>query len=170
MPVFSRIVSVILRIGEIAFAAVVAGIIGSYLHAYNNSVENEWPRARWIYTEVVAGLSILLGLIWVIPFSGGFISWPLDLILSLAWFASFGLLVDSLYDINCRGGAFDWGGLLDGGLCDRWKASSAFAFLSAIFWLVSTIVGIWFSWRTRHRAVAGDGVYPRRRWYRTSHV
>ena len=54
---------------------VVAGIIGNYLHQFNNNFSG-WPQARWIYTEVIAGLSILLGLIWLIPFSSGFFSWP----------------------------------------------------------------------------------------------
>ena len=37
MPVFSRVVSFLLRIGEIAFGAVVAGIIGSYLHDFDSA-------------------------------------------------------------------------------------------------------------------------------------
>lgn len=53
---------------------VVAGVIGYYLHQFSDI--DAWPQARWIYTEVVAGLSILLGLIWLIPFSSGFFSWP----------------------------------------------------------------------------------------------
>ena len=96
MPVFSRLLSIILRIGEVGCGAVcnsqrlsthiykpltplvskvVAGIIGNYLHEYDNSSIG-WPQARWIYTVVIAGLSILLGLIWLIPFSSGFFSWP----------------------------------------------------------------------------------------------
>lgn len=55
---------------------VVAGIIGYYLHQFSDADVDAWPQARWIYTEVVAGLSILLGLIWLIPFSFGFFSWP----------------------------------------------------------------------------------------------
>ena len=74
MPVISRLVSIVLRVAEIAFAAVVAGIIGHYLAELDNI--DAWPQARWIYTEVIAGLSILLGLIWLIPFSSGFFSWP----------------------------------------------------------------------------------------------
>ncbi|KAK2748902.1 hypothetical protein FQN57_007185 [Myotisia sp. PD_48] len=123
MPVFSRLISVIFRIGEIGFAAVVAGLI-------------------------------------------------VDLIISLAWFASFGLQVNSLKKLSC-GGVFEWNGFIRGGSCGRWKAAEAFSFLSAIFWLVSTAVGIWFTFRTRNRRpVAGDAVHthahahPRRRWYR----
>ncbi|PGG95747.1 hypothetical protein AJ80_09918, partial [Polytolypa hystricis UAMH7299] len=156
MPVFTRILSIALRVGEVAFGAVVAGIVGSYLHKFNSA--NEWPQARWIYTEVIAGISILLGLIWLIPFSGSFTTWPIDIILSLAWFAAFGLLVNSLNNLQC-GRAFDWNNFLDDNICSRWKAANAFSFLSAIFWLVSAILGLWFVYRTRNRrAVAGDGV------------
>ncbi|EAS31288.1 uncharacterized protein CIMG_06767 [Coccidioides immitis RS] len=166
MPFLSRVVSVFLRIGEIGFGAVVAGIIGSYLHDFDGT--DVWPQARWIYTEVVAGVSILLALLWLLPFSGSFFMWPTDLVLSFAWFAAFGLLVNALNDLDC-GGVFEWGNITGGTTCSRWKASEAFSFLSAIFWLVSTVVGIWFTFRVhgRHaRPVAGDAVYGRRhrRW------
>jgi hypothetical protein len=53
---------------------VVAGIIGWFLHRFGDL--DIWPEARWIYTEVVAGISILFGIIWLIPFSSGFFTWP----------------------------------------------------------------------------------------------
>lgn len=64
-----------------------------------------------------------------------------DLLISVAWFASFGVFVNAIKGLSC-GGAFDWdfGGFFDHDFCARWKAGTAFAFLSAIFWLVSTIV------------------------------
>ncbi|KAK2754409.1 hypothetical protein FQN54_007053 [Arachnomyces sp. PD_36] len=167
MPVVSRQVSIILRTAEVAFGAIVAGVIGSYLHDFDKA--NAWPQGRWIYTEVVAGLSILLGLLWLIPFSGGFISWPLDIIISLAWFASFGLLVDALDGMPC-GGIFQWSNIRGDGDCSRWKASEAFSFLSAVLWLASGLVGIWFVHRSRKHGVAGDGVARRRPWYRHHHV
>jgi hypothetical protein len=118
---------------------------------------DSWPQARWIYTEVIAGLSILLGLIWLIPFSSGFFSWPstclshgtykfsciltqalVDILISFAWFAAFGILVDAIHHSSC-GSIWSWrfGGE---GFCGRWKAAEAFSFLSAIVWLVSALV------------------------------
>ncbi|RMJ27371.1 integral membrane protein [Aspergillus sp. HF37] len=94
MLLFSRIVSIALRVGQVISAVIVAGIVGHDLDQYYQI--RGWPQARWIYTEVIAGLSILFGLIWSIPFAAGFFAWPLDFILSLAWFASFGVLVDFL--------------------------------------------------------------------------
>ena len=135
---------------------VVAGIIGSYLHSYDST--NTWPGARFIYTEVIAGLSILLALLWLLPFAGGFIHWPADLFISVAWFAAFGLLVNYLHGSECNSATFDWSGITNGGVCNRWKASEAFSFLSAIFWLASAVVGLWFTHKvTKDRAVAHGG-------------
>jgi Membrane-associating domain len=92
MPVISRVVSILLRIGELAFAAVVAGIVGSYLHAYDQA--HAWPQARFIYTEVVAGISMILALFWLLPFTATVINWPGDLIMFILWIVAFGLLVN----------------------------------------------------------------------------
>lgn len=62
-----------------------------------------------------------------------------DVILSLAWFAAFGILVDAIHKLDC-GSIWHWGGFLSGDTCGRWKAAEAFAFLSAFVWLVSGIV------------------------------
>lgn len=62
-----------------------------------------------------------------------------DIILSLAWFAAFGILVDAIHRLDC-GSIWHWSGFLSGDTCGRWKAAEAFAFLSAFVWLVSGIV------------------------------
>lgn len=95
---------------------------------------------------------MLLGLIWLIPFSGGFITWGIDIFLSIAWFAAFGAMVNFTHGA-CNARAFDWSGITVGGTCNRWRAAQAFAFLSAIFWLVSAAVGIWFTHRERRKAI-----------------
>ncbi len=92
------LLSIILRLAEMAFAAIVAGINGHYLHTLHNA--DSKPLWRFIYTEVVAGISILLAIVWLIPFSGSFIHWPADFIISVTWFVAFGVLVDWLDD-NC---------------------------------------------------------------------
>ena len=133
----------------------VAGIIGSYLHSYDAT--NSWPGARFIYTEVIAGLSILLALLWLLPFAGGFIHWPADLLISVAWFAVFGLLVNYLHGSDCNSGVFDWTNVTTRDVCGRWKASEAFSFLSALFWLASAVVGLWFIHRVeKKQAVAAN--------------
>jgi len=162
--VLERIISFCLRIGELAFAAVVAGISGEYLHAVHNTPN--WSKKRFIYTEVVAAFSILLSIWWLIPFSGGFIHWPIDVIISVAWFASFALLAKFIGPMHC-GSLWAWGNLTNKSYCEKWKADVAFAFLSAIFWLLSALVGIWFTHRHTGRAHADDTLKGRRRpWYR----
>ena len=107
---------------------------------------------------MIAGVSILVSLLWLLPFAAGFYSWPLDLVLSAAWFAAFGLLVDQLSGQNC-GRTFNWSGITRGGFCNRWKAAQAFSFLSGIYWLASAILGIWFMSRARRdRAVVTENV------------
>lgn len=86
--------SMILRLAELAFAAIVAGINGHYLHQVEGT--STWDQARFIYTEVVAGISIIAAIIWLFPFAGSFIHWPIDLLISVCWWVSFGLLVDYL--------------------------------------------------------------------------
>lgn len=86
-----RIVSLILRGAELVFAAIVAGVNGQYLHDSRGRGGNQW---RFIYTEVVAALGIFFALIWLIPFSSTFTHWPIDLILSILFWISFGVLVN----------------------------------------------------------------------------
>ncbi|OTB00667.1 hypothetical protein M426DRAFT_26369 [Hypoxylon sp. CI-4A] len=157
--ILTDLFAMILRLAELAFAAIVAGINGEYLHAVRNT--DSWDQGRFIYTEVVAGVAIFLSLIWLFPFSGSFVHWPVDILISICWFAAFGLLVNAL-DGGC-GYVFDWGNVSfrRDDQCGKWKAVIAFAFLSAICWLVSAVIGlIWV--RDHERRTY------RRRWYRSS--
>lgn len=86
-----RIVSMVLRAAELVFAGIVAGVTGDYLR---RSHADSWANGRFIYTEVVAGLSMLFALLWLIPFSSTFIHWPMDIFFSILWWVVFGLLVD----------------------------------------------------------------------------
>lgn len=160
-----RIFSFFFRLAELAFAAIVAGITGQYLH--QNRGASSWSLSRQIFTEVVAGLSILLALLWLLPFSRSFIHWPIDLLLAICWFVAFGLLVNLIG--NSCGYIFNWSNVNPGGdQCGQSKANIAFCFLSAICWLVSALIGLFWV-RRRTAAAAGDHAVARRRWYR-SHV
>ncbi|KAJ9154692.1 hypothetical protein NKR19_g4474 [Coniochaeta hoffmannii] len=163
--ILADLLSMILRLAELVFAAIVLGITSHYLHLSKGV--SAWHLGRFIYTDVVAALSVILAIIWLFPFSGSFIHWPADLIISIAWFVSFGLLVRWLNG-SC-GYVFNWSGAgFDGG-CSEWKADLAFTFLSAICWLVSALLGLyWVHKHTRTaRTAPADGTYHRRRWYRS---
>ncbi|KAK0638908.1 membrane-associating domain-containing protein [Cercophora newfieldiana] len=165
--ILADILSIILRLAELAFAAIVAGLTGVYLAA--NKGASSWSLGRFIYTEIVAGLSIIFAIVWLFPFSGSFIHWPTDFIISVMWFVAFGLMVDWLN--GACGNVFNWDGITinDNNTCSQWKANVAFAFLSAIVWLVSAILGIyWVRRHTRtHRSTVPVATTHRRRWYRS---
>lgn len=129
------------------------GIVASYLHDYHRG--SGLPLARFIYTEVIAAVSILLALLWLLPFAGGFIHWPVDLLLAFAWFAAFAVLVNFINNHTaCRGSAY---GIRRNNVCGRWKTSESFSFLSAIAWLASALLGLWFIRRERSKRVRADG-------------
>ncbi|KAI9852642.1 MAG: hypothetical protein M1824_001839 [Vezdaea acicularis] len=175
MPAMARIAYLSLRVGELAFAATVAGLIGQYLHQVDEA--NGHPGKRFVYTEVIAGLSILLALIWLLPFTAGFIHYPVDFVMFILWIVAFGLLVNFIGPLHC-GSIWAWGDITDKGTCQKWKASVAFSFLSAVFWLASAILGIYVIHRARRGTVAArddgalgtHGTRSRRRWYRNSRV
>ncbi|UNI20637.1 hypothetical protein JDV02_006709 [Purpureocillium takamizusanense] len=161
-----RVVSLLLRAAELAFAAIVAGVTGEYLH---KSGASSWDLGRFIYTEVVAALSIFFALIWLVPFSSTFIHWPVDLLLSVLWWVSFGLLVD-LIGSSC-GAVFDWDNVAPrGDQCGKFKANIAFAFLSAVLWLASALVGLFWVRRRERLAARADTYHRHHRWYRRSRV
>ena len=128
-----------------------AGIVGNYLDYYQGGVN--WPLARFIYCVIIAGISMLIALIWLIPSASSFYAWPIDILVSFAWFAAFGVLVDFIKG-SCNSRAFDFHAIGDGGFCGRWRAAEAFAFISAVLWLLSALVGIWLMRREKNKAAA----------------
>ena len=131
------LLSLILRIGELAFSATVAGLTGEYLH--KNRGARASTHKRYIYTIVVAAISILFSLLFLLPFLGSFAKWPMDLILFVLWMVAFALLADANSDNNC-GSIWRWGNVTSRDACGKYKANMAFAFLASIFFLVSAII------------------------------
>jgi len=138
--ILSRLLSLILRFAEFVCAAVVLGLDAHFLDVHHHT--SYGPFGREIYIIVLSALALLLSLVWMLPTRSAMLHVPADIIISLGWFAAFGLLVNWLHRSNC-GSAFSWGGITHGSECNKWQAAEAFSFLSAIFWLVSAIVGIW---------------------------
>ena len=70
------------------------------------------------------------------------------------------------------GGIFNWGNVAPlGDQCGQFKADIAFSFLSAILWLASTLLGIFWVRRHERTAARADAANTRRsRWYRRSRV
>ncbi len=124
-----------------------------------------WDMSRFIYTVVVGGLSIILAIIWIFPFSSSFINYPVDFLLSIMWFVAFGLLAN--WFGNGCGNIIVWNRFwfARGRTCSELKADIAFCFLSAILWLISAMVGVY--WTHRQLPIAA-GTNRRRKWYRTN--
>ncbi|KAH6844929.1 membrane-associating domain-containing protein [Chaetomium sp. MPI-CAGE-AT-0009] len=161
--IISDLISVIFRLAELVFAAIIAGLNGEYLRAARN-VDSSLL-GRHIYTEIVACFTILFAIICLVPSMGSVIHWSADLFFSLLWFIAFGLLVDWL-DGTC-GNVFDWRELYFNGTgsCSQWKAAIAFCFLSALCWLVSGILGTYWV-RSSMAPMGNNGQHGRRPWYR----
>lgn len=162
--ILTDLVSLCLRIGELAFSATVAGLTGAWLHQHKST--SAWSEKRFIYTEVVSALGIVFSLLFLLPFASSFLHYPADLILFILYIVAFALLVNYIGPMNC-GSVWDWHGITGKSACSKFKADIAFTFLAAIFFLASALIGIWVV--HRHRATA-DTTRSRRRWYRSPRV
>ncbi|KAF2264367.1 integral membrane protein [Lojkania enalia] len=153
--ILSRAFSIFFRFGEFVCAAVVLGIVAYFINQYDEF--GVGPLGREIYAIVIASLSVLFSLIWMIPTTASMMHYPIDLLFSAAWFAAFGVLVNWINRVNC-GGIFHWGGITRrGSYCGQWKAAEAFSFISAIFWLASFLLGVVVYHKLRRDPVATDG-------------
>lgn len=153
----SYIISLSLRLAQFITAAVVLGLTSYFLHQYNK--HSIGPFNRLVYSVVIAATSVCLSLLWAITPSATLTHVGADIILSGAWFAVFGLLQDYSDDGLKCGSAWAWGNIdLTDNYCGQWSAAQAFAFLAAIFWFASFIVGILAWSKKKHAATAAEGV------------
>lgn len=87
--IVSRVVSIFLRFGQFVCAAVVLGLVAHFLDQRNKY--GIGPLGRSIYTIVIASISVLFSLVWLIPTTASMLHYPFDLLMSAAWFAAFGV-------------------------------------------------------------------------------
>jgi len=149
--ILSRLISLILRFAEFVCAAVVLGLDAYFIDLYRHHRGPTGILGREIFIIVWAVLSVLLALVWMIPTRSSMLHVPADLVLSLGWFAAFGLLVNYLHRADC-GGAFRWGSITHGGICNQFQATEAFSFIGACCWAASAIIGLWVSRSVDRRA------------------
>ncbi|KAK7887784.1 hypothetical protein LTR67_009687 [Exophiala xenobiotica] len=124
-----------LYISESCCAAVVLGINSWYLSNYNDTPV--YPQARLIYTEIIAGLAIPLAnvLAWIYNVVPKFLA-LINLFFSLAFFSAFGALIEFDCDKNWHG----WEGDVGESYRACWRATEAFCFIGAFFWLCSALL------------------------------
>lgn len=83
MVVVSRFASLALRTFELCTAIIVAGIVGHYLSQMSNV--HRAPGRRFIYTEVVAGISMLVAIILFIPFTWAISMFVVEFVIFILW-------------------------------------------------------------------------------------
>lgn len=82
--IVSRVLSLILRVAQFVFAGIVLGLASWFL--YQRTHYHAGPLGRTIYTLVIAALSVIASLVWMIPTKSSIASYAGDLFFSLAWF------------------------------------------------------------------------------------
>jgi hypothetical protein len=105
MGTTSKVVSVILRVGELICAAIVVGILGRYLDLVHDANAN--PNVRIIYTIAIGGISIFFSLVLMPPLKYSFWAFGLDFALFICWMVAFGLLINvsiSISPLSLMGG------------------------------------------------------------------
>ncbi|KAK4151698.1 hypothetical protein C8A00DRAFT_45146 [Chaetomidium leptoderma] len=159
MGTVSRVLLVILRLGELTCGAVVLGILGRFFHLVDDAGLVD-PSGRLVYAAVVAALTILAALIFIAPFAYSFWSFPIDFFLFAAWLAAFCVLETLTGTNTCESDwyrsywGFYWGrwyrdaspgvDVMRTG-CAAWRTVLAFSFIAMILYLLSGFLGIYWT-------------------------
>jgi hypothetical protein len=173
--IFSRLFSIILRISQFVFAAIVLGLTAYFLSQHQDE-DDDWRGGRGrgrgdddgfdsllgrlIYSVIWSALSLIFAIVWVIPTTSSMTGFASDLIFTAGWAAVFGLLVDWFNDVGC-GSPWAWRNGFSfrrEDACGQWRAAQAFSFLSMIVWLATALLGIIMVLRLRRRAAAPSRV------------
>ncbi|KAL9123182.1 MAG: hypothetical protein Q9187_000265 [Circinaria calcarea] len=92
-----------------------------------------------IFILTLAALSLLLVLLFLIPTFTTAIHYPIDFLFCLLWVIAYALLVRFVVTLGC-GSIWDWGILIEGGMCGRWTSAMAAGLLGTVFWGVGAVV------------------------------
>jgi hypothetical protein len=85
---FANSILVILRLGQVACGAVVLGILGHFFSVVDDAGVLD-PSARLVYTAVIAGLTVMIAVVFIVRFVYSFWSFPLAFFLFAAWLVAF---------------------------------------------------------------------------------
>ncbi|KAH3950198.1 hypothetical protein HBH98_021440 [Parastagonospora nodorum] len=172
--ILPRLLSLSLRATQFLTSTIVLALAATILSTRHTYPSEDALFARLIYILIIAALSLVLSLPWILPTTNAIVHWGADLLLAAAWFAVFGILQGWFSGwLRCGGGWADmwrWG---PGNKCGMWDAAQAFSFLAAVAWFVSFILGL-LVWAKRDKGVvagqAGAGTAGRRQWFKRSKV
>lgn len=147
----SRALSVFLRLFELAYGAIVLGLLARNFYLIDNAGVIE-PNARLVFAAVIASLTIIFSIFTMPPLAYAFWLFPLDFFFFAAWLVVFCLLETLTGTDTCDSQWFNtywgyyWGrwylvgpvGInvnLTG--CSAWRSVLAFSFLACITYLIS---------------------------------
>ncbi|CAH0019988.1 unnamed protein product [Clonostachys rhizophaga] len=104
-----KVLSILFRLGELISAIIVVAILGRFswlIHPAHVSVDG-----RIIYTMVVASLGIVFSLLFIVPITALFLSFPFDFIMFIMWLIAFCLLETRTGTNTCTSSWFSnyWG-------------------------------------------------------------
>jgi uncharacterized membrane protein len=139
--ILSRLLSFILRALEVIIALVLSTASGWFLHIRH--VHSVGPEGRLTFSLVIGIYSLVLSLIWLIPFTSTFLHYPLDFVTSFGYFTVFGILFEWMYNNGC-GRIFQWNGEYHPGECIDWRVMEAFSLIGGVVWLVSGLLVSFF--------------------------
>ena len=105
--------------------------------------------AKFLYTLTLSAISIVIALMLLIPHHMTFRHYPVDFLMCIGWFVSFAFLLMEFNGTICEKDPRELETLLQGGGCNSGRAAFGFAFLAGCFWLGTTIIGSWVTWREK---------------------
>ncbi|RPB05247.1 hypothetical protein L873DRAFT_1663433 [Choiromyces venosus 120613-1] len=133
-----------LRILQLLLALTIAGIYGQDLHMASKHNVSAGP--RWVFAEVVAGLSFLLAGIYLLPFVRSFRTFFLDGVLFLFWMILFGIFGGLFIGRDCSAKS-------SAGNCERMKAGAWVDMVGMLAWFFSFVGGGVMWWKDRHGSI-----------------
>ncbi|KAG0633921.1 hypothetical protein HOY80DRAFT_1012744 [Tuber brumale] len=136
----------ILRILQILISLAASGIYGRDLQSATRKGERADP--RWVFAEVVVGVSIVLAIVYLLPFVRSFRMFYLDGIVFLFWVVLLGIFGMLFGRVDCRGA----------GDCRRMKGGIWVDVVGVLLWFATFVGGGVMWWKDRH----GRSIYTGR--------
>jgi len=128
----------ILRFIQLVFAVTVCGLYGVDLHNAHNAGIAADP--KWVYAEVVGGLSAVTCLIYFVPLTMGIpFIFVWDFLLCFMWIVLFGIFGKLYINENPEG---------DAGI-QRMKNAVWIDLVNMLLWLISAVLMLGYWWKTR---------------------
>ncbi|KAH6838401.1 hypothetical protein B0I37DRAFT_419687 [Chaetomium sp. MPI-CAGE-AT-0009] len=176
MGASSKVLSVILRLGELSSSVIVLGLVGRVL--WHVGQANTYSDARLVFVTVVACISTVASLLLMAPFTFTFFACPFDLVLFVLWLVAF-IFLELLTGINTCNAVwyysywgYYWAGFwrtpfivtgpwdIGWSGCSSLRAVLAFSFIAAMGYLCSCFLGAYvvmkYKEEKKKRIVRGD--------------